>query len=291
MKIGGVVCQVLLVTGLSACGGGTGLGSYTTAGNSQTSSLLGTSGGVTLSTGTGTGAGTTDDNNVGTSIVNAEGVWRGTSDTGRTLTGLILDNGFYWMLYSAAGNNGNIVGVIVGNSLSGNGTVNSNNGKDFNFETNALLPFALQGSYTPRARLQAALTYTDIPGSSVTISANHDNNYNLAPSIATLSGRYTGSSNSLINGSRDTAFSIDARGQLTGSRVDGCTFTGTVFPRPRGNAYSVSLAYGNNCLERNAGGSSGSTGSAYFDPSNRQLYSVTLNSTARDVLVFVGNRQ
>lgn len=32
-----------------------------------------------------------------------EGLWTGTNDTNRTITGVVLDDGVYWFLYSAAG--------------------------------------------------------------------------------------------------------------------------------------------------------------------------------------------
>lgn len=290
MKIGAVIGQVLLITGLSACGGGgTGLGGYTvanTTNNSQNTATTSSGSGVTLSN-----ISTSTSTSGGVSFLNAQGLWRGSSDTNRGVISLILDNTFYWVLYSAAGDNNSLAGVVVGNSVSTNGVATSSNGKDFNFETGDLFPLTWQGSYVAGSRLQAILTYTDIPGAIVTLNTAYDNHYNAAPNIASLSGRYTGSSTSLTNGRVDTAFTIFATGQISGSRVDGCTFSGVMSPRTSGNAYTVSLSYGTGCSERNIGSSSGSTGSAYFDPNNGQLYSVTLNSTTRDVLVFVGNKQ
>jgi hypothetical protein len=223
--------------------------------------------------------------------VNAEGLWRGSSDTSRTVTTLIANNGFYWMLYSAAGNSATTAGVIVGNTLSSSGSISSSNGKDFNFETNRLFPLTWTGSYTAKTRLQGTLTYTEIPGGIVTLNATHDNAYNVTPNIAAISGRYTGTSTSLANRNVPTAFVIYATGQLTGSRTDGCTFSGNVASRPRGNVYDVSLNYGVGCSESNSGRSSSSTGTAYVNPANNQLQSVTLNNSVNDILLFIGDKQ
>lgn len=306
MNIRAMALSLGVMLGVSACGGsGSTLGSAaTTTSTSGTNNNLitrvastttSTTGSSTSSSTSGVGltnvgSSSVTSSNTSNSILNAEGLWRGSSDTNRTVTTLILDNGFYWMLYSSAGNSTTIAGVVVGNTLSSNGNITSSNGKDFNFETGALFPLTWAGSYTAQTRLQGTLTYTDIPGGIVTLNATHDNTYNATPNLAAISGTYTGASRSLANGSQNTTFIIYATGQVSGSRVDGCTFTGNVTPRPRGNAYTVSLTYGNNCDERNRGRSASSTGSAYFNPANRQLSSVTLNSSIADVLLFMGTK-
>ncbi|WGZ95258.1 MAG: hypothetical protein QJT81_04530 [Candidatus Thiothrix putei] len=82
MKIGAVICQVLLITGLSACGGGsTGLGGYTvanTTNNSQNTATTSSGSGVTLSN-----ISTSTSTSGGVSFLNAQGLWRGSSDTNR----------------------------------------------------------------------------------------------------------------------------------------------------------------------------------------------------------------
>ncbi len=224
-----------------------------------------------------------------TSIENAEGLWRGTTDTNRTVTSLILDNGFYWMLYSAAGNSNSVAGVIIGNSVSANGTINSSDGKDFNFETGGLFPLNVAWHLPPQSAVTRALTYTVQPRAIVNLTATHDNSYNLTPSLATISGTYSGTGTSLANGSQYTTFNVSSTGQISGSRTDGCAFSGDITPRPRGNAYSVFIAFnGSNCTDRTAT----SKGSAYYNPSSKQLYSATLSSSINaDTFLFIGSKQ
>ncbi len=64
----------------------------------------------------------------------AEGLWRGTTNTGRSLTGLVLGSGEYWLIYSAAGNSAVLAGALQGNGTSQSGRFTSSNGIDFNFE-------------------------------------------------------------------------------------------------------------------------------------------------------------
>ncbi|MGB3917289.1 hypothetical protein J9253_13940 [Thiothrix litoralis] len=304
MKIRILVLSLLAALGVSACGGG-GSGSTlsgSTASNSLTPYVVSTTSttnsantsGITNAGSTATvltGAGAGSSTATANSVLNAEGLWQGSTDNGRSVTVLLLSSGFYWMLYSPAGSNASVAGVVVGNSLSSNGKITSSNGKDFNFETSALMPLTWTGSYTAQSSLQASLTYTDIPSGIIALNTTHDGRYNLTPSLAAIRGTYSGTSTSLANGSRDTTLVIYEAGQLSGSRTDGCTFTGNVSPTVRGNAYNVSIDYGVNCSERNSGRSTNSKGSAYLNPANNRLFSVTLNSSVNDVLFFIGNKQ
>lgn len=313
MKIRILVLSLFSAFGVAACGDGGsgstfGSSASTTTGTGANNSLIprvvsttstsSTSAGSTTNlTNTGssvtvvTGTGNNTTTNTANSVPSAEGLWQGSMDTNRSVTTLILNSSFYWMLYSSAGNPTSVAGVVVGNSLSSNGKITSSNGKDFNFETGALLPLTWTGSYLTQTSLQASLTYTGIPGGIVALNATHDNSYRATPSLATIRGTYSGATTSLANGSVDTTLVIYEAGQVSGSRTDGCTFTGNVAPAVRGNAYTVSIDYGLGCSERNSGRSTNSKGSAYLNPVNNRLFSVTLNNSINDVLLFMGNKQ
>lgn len=265
---------------LSACGGGQG----SNLDNPVQSSLNNTYA-VTSS------SSSSSSNSANIYVLNAEGFWQGNAiNTSRTISSLILDSTYYWILYSSAGNPNQIGGVIVGNTLSRDGIFNSNNSNDFNFEIGASFPVSWVGSYVNRSNLQGTLTY-ETPGSIVNLTASYDNNYSQPVKLAQLQGSYSGTSATLLRGRQSTTLTIYATGQVSGSREDGCTFTGNVSPRPRGNAYGININYNGNCIESNASAHLNySNGSAYFDPNTRQLYSVTLNGTAQDVLAFVGRK-
>lgn len=296
MKRNGMILLLTLATGLVACGSGSSgnLGNSTTGNTSQSTltpvSLSASSAGNLVGIGSSTAANASDGINT------AEGIWQGITDTSRTFTSLITDNGNYWMLYSAAGNPNNLAGVVIGNSLSGNNTVTSNTGTDFNFETGSLLPLSWRGSYVAKNRLQGTLTYSNIPGGIVNLSANYNATYGLAPSLAGIAGTYGGSATNLARGSQNASLNILANGQISGSRADGCTFSGTIAPRTRGNAYSMTLTYnGSNCPDRGAY----SQGTAYLPQGNKQLYSAALMyshtlankiNDGKDVFVFIGKR-
>ena len=49
-------------------------------------------------------------------VTTAEGLWSGTTSTSRSLTGIVLGNGTYWMLYSAP-NNSTVIAAGIGSPV------------------------------------------------------------------------------------------------------------------------------------------------------------------------------
>lgn len=66
--------------------------------------------------------------------LSAEGRWTGTTSTGRAIVGLVLDDGSYWLLYSARGNPNVLAGLVEGTGTSHSGSFGSSNTRDFNLE-------------------------------------------------------------------------------------------------------------------------------------------------------------
>ena len=64
----------------------------------------------------------------------AEGLWTGITNLNRSLTGLVLSDGSYYVLYSGINNPNSIAGVVQGTGTSNSGVFTSSNAKDFNLE-------------------------------------------------------------------------------------------------------------------------------------------------------------
>lgn len=78
---------------------------------------------------------------------------------------------------------------------------------------------------------------------------------------------------------------ITSAGALTGMGVSGCTVSGSVIPRTRGNIFNVSLTFGAApCFFSNQSMS----GIAYFDAATKRLYSATPTAARTDGILFVG---
>ena len=166
----------------------------------------------------------------------AEGLWKGTTNTNRTIAGVVLDDGTYWFIYSSVGNSAVVAGAVQGNGTSSGGAFSSSNGKDFNLEGLGVNNFTLAGSYTAKSSLGGTLTYA--PSSTSTFTSTYNSNYELTPSLATIAGTYSGSA-ATSGGTESAVFTINGAGAISGSGASGCTFTGTASPRTKGNVYNL----------------------------------------------------
>jgi len=238
------------------------------------------------------GTDNTVGNNTGSNA--AEGLWRGITNTNRALSGVVLDDGTYWFIYSSIGNYPVIAGVAQGNGISNpdsddNGFFTSDNGRDFNFEGLGVSDFTLDGIYwamnsiVPPPRLDGSIQYSS---STTTFESSYDTDYDKVPNLTDIAGTYTGSA--YTSGGPDFATVIfTSAGTINGSGASSCTFSGNVSPRASGNIYDVSITFdGGVC----ANGTSTVTGVAYFDAPTKQLTSVGLNSSRTDGFIYVGSK-
>ena len=132
----------------------------------------------------------------------AEGLWNGTTGSGRSFSGLVPDDGTYWFLYSAVGNDAVLGGVVEGDGTSSSGKFTSSNGMDFNLEGLGINVFTLAGTYTVKSQLGGTLTYTG--GTTNTFTSTYDPDYDLTPSLATIVGTYSGEAATVDSGPEAT---------------------------------------------------------------------------------------
>ncbi len=217
----------------------------------------------------------------------AEGLWQGTTSTGRTVAGVVVDDGTYWFIYSVVGNSAVLAGVAQGNGssngslTSSNGSFTSANGRDFNFEGLGVSDFTLEGTYEEKSSLDGSITYSS---SATTFTSSYDSDYDLIPSLTTIAGTYTGSA--FTSGGPDFAtVTFTSAGTIGGVGASGCLFSGSASPRASGNIYDVSITFGGGVC---ANGTSTVTGVAYFDATTKQLTSVGLNSSRTDGFIYAG---
>ena len=214
----------------------------------------------------------------------AEGLWLGPSNTSRTITALVLDDATFYVFYSASGNPAVIAGVVQGSGNSDNGNFSSTNVRDFNVEASNLLAPTFSATYLPRQSLKGTITYT--PGGAVTFPATFNASYDSTPSLAALAGTFTGRAAALQSAENATV-AINSAGTISGSGTSGCTVSGTITPRARGNVFNVSLTFGAApCILANQT----TTGAAYFDSGTKRLLVATPNAARTDAVLFVGTK-
>lgn len=219
----------------------------------------------------------------------AEGLWTGTTNTNRTVTGVVLDDGVYWFLYSMVGDPSLIVGVVQGESSSQNGVLRSSSATDFSVERGIppTLNATVDGSYTMKQRLDGTIVYQNNAQAQDSFTTIYDRDYESAPDINAVAGTYTGP----VAAGETVSVTVSATGDITGRSITdlsptGCTFSGLFKPRAHGNVFDVTITF------NGEGGCSNGTatvkGVGFFHAG--QLYSAALNSDKTNGVVFIGTR-
>lgn len=160
----------------------------------------------------------------------AEGLWAGSTNTNRALTAAVLDDGTYYLFYSAVANTLQIAGVIQGTGTSNtNGTFSSSNTKDFGIGVSAL-DATLSANFGARQFLNGTINYSG--GGTVTFTSAYNTAYDTAPTVASFAGVYQGQAGS-SGGLQTATVTVATDGTFKGNEQNGCTFTGQVTLRTR----------------------------------------------------------
>lgn len=211
----------------------------------------------------------------------AEGLWNGTTSTGRTIGGLVLDDGSSWFLYSVVGNPTVAAGLVQGNGTSNLGSFTSSNAIDFNLEGLGTLSATITGTYVEKNSLNGTITY--LSGGSSSFTSRYSADYELSPDRSLVAGTYS----ALTADNQTVTVTLSSAGTLSGSSTDGCTFTGSFSPRAKGNAFDVSVTFGGGICSN---GTNTLNGVAFYDAAVQRLYSAGLNSTRTDGFLFIATK-
>jgi hypothetical protein len=147
----------------------------------------------------------------------AEGRWRGTSSSGRSVEVLVLGSGEYWLIYSAVNNSAVIAGLAQGNGTLQNGRFTSSNGIDFNFEGAGNSPVTVDAAYVEEKSFDGAVKYTGTTNA-LTFTTNCYFEYHFpsqAPPLGSwIATTFSGTSYSGLT--EYTEVTIASSGELTG---------------------------------------------------------------------------
>lgn len=218
----------------------------------------------------------------------AQGLWTGSTTSGRTLTGLVFGDGDYYVFYSPVNIPEGVAGAIQGSSGAGAGVWSSTDGVDFSIEaeTPSALSATMSASFVAKKSFTGTITYAS--GTKTTFTAAYDAAYESVPTVAALAGSYAGKVG-LSTGVKTATVTVATGGGITGTVIIGtastCTFTGTATPRTDGNAYDVALLLG-------AAPCPTPTlrvaGIAYFNAAAKKLYVAAPNAARTDGVLFLG---
>ena len=211
----------------------------------------------------------------------AEGLWNGTTSTNRTIGGLVLDDGSYWFLYTVIGNPNVVAGLVQGTGTSNFGSFTSSDTRDFNLEGLGILNATIAATYVQKSSLNGTITYQNAGTGNFT--STYSANYELTPNMNLVAGVYSGP----IADNQTITVTLDAAGTLSGSSTDGCTFTGSFSPRPKGNVFNASVTFGGGACSN---GTDTVTGVAFYDAATQRLFSAGLNGTRSNGFIFIGTK-
>jgi hypothetical protein len=212
----------------------------------------------------------------------AEGLWRGATPTTRTVGGLVLDDGSYWVFYTATGNPNILVGLVQGTGTSHSGSFGSSNTRDFNMEGAGIRAATMSGSYVQKKSFTGTIAYFN--GDTGSFTSTYDADYESAPNMNLVAGTYAG----LRADNHTVTVTMDAAGTLSGHSSDGCTFAGTFSPRAKGNVFHTSVTFGGGACRH---GTETVTGVALYDATTHQLYSAALNNARTTSYIFIGTKR
>lgn len=219
--------------------------------------------------------------------VGIEGLYRGVIPGNRTINAYFLDDGRYYVIYSVANDPSLISGLMEGSGTDNNGSYSSSNLKDFSVERVPTRDGSLSATYVTKQSFNGTVSYSNVAFPSVSLIGSSFDPY--TNNLASISGNYTGAiAESRGNGADAASLVVLSTGRFTGRSSIGCTFTGDMTVRPRGNALALTLNMGPApCASPNLV----ATGIATFNPATGRLVMATTTADRSNAVLFGGGRQ
>ncbi len=212
----------------------------------------------------------------------AEGRWTGTTSTDRTVAGLVLEDGSYWLFHSAKNNPNILAGMIHGMGTSHSGSFGSSNTRDFNVEGAGIRAATMRGSYVPNKSFDGRIAY--FTGDTENFTSTYDGDSKSAPNLTLVTGTYAG----LRSDNHQVTVTVESVGTLSGHSTDGCTVAGTLSPDAKGDVFHTSLTFDDGSCRQ---GTETLTGVAFYDIATQRLYIAALNHTRTTSFLFLGVKQ
>ncbi|MGE0469652.1 MAG: hypothetical protein AB7L09_12815 [Nitrospira sp.] len=212
----------------------------------------------------------------------AEGRWTGTTSSGRTVVGLVVHDGSYWLFYSATDNPNVLAGLVQGSGTSHSGSFGSSNTRDFNLEDAGIRVATMRGTYVPNKRFDGTIAY--FSGDTESFTSAYDGDSESVPNLTQLAGTYAGlrADNSTVTAT------VDSAGNISGRSRDGCTVAGTLSPPATGNVFQTSVTFGGGACRQ---GTETVTGVALYEAATQRLYIAALNHARTTSYLFLGTKQ
>lgn len=228
--------------------------------------------------------GSSDSNNTMQETIDpCVGMWTGSTSNGRSLFGVVLDDGYYYFIYSSQLDQHNIVGFIQGYVTIQDGRFVSSNVRDFNFEGYGVMSGTLKVTARQKKSLSGSLSY--IGGGTNTFECSYNPDFESTASLSEIVGSFNGNV-AVEDETQSASITIDEYGSFSGIG-NGCSFSGDVYPESNSNVFNSTLLFGSSpCFypDRTF------YGICYFDPSTNEIYAVYHNGRRDTGFIFIGDK-
>lgn len=168
----------------------------------------------------------------------ASGAWSGSSDTGRAVSGVVLQDGSYYLLYSVPGSAATPGGFVQGTGHFEGANFVSSDLRDYNVEGTGVQQGSLAADVRPAVALRATVATPRAPQVFDTQPAGDF----ARASLDTLAGSYTGQV-AFSLGFRPATFTVTSAGRVS-TTINGCDIGGRVAPRAEGFVYDLTIEFG-----------------------------------------------
>jgi len=210
------------------------------------------------------------------------GQWLGSLSPGRQASGVVLDDGSYYVIYSRQGAPSVIGGVLQGSGDFHGSRFTSTDGRDFNMEgVRATQAAIVSGKISPRRSVEGSVN------GATAFKLSHVRDSDGEADLAALAGSYGGDVLLADGVARPATFVVTPAGQVSTS-INGCPITGQVTPRGDADAYDLTVAFGAYpCVFPYAQ----FAGVAYLREDTRRLEAIVVHGTRTQAIAFTGARQ
>lgn len=217
-------------------------------------------------------------------VADAQGLWNGSTSSSQSVTGIVLDDGTYWLLYADPNVSGLVVGFVQGTGTSLNGSFSSSDAIDFNVSAQGVNSATVSASYITKQSFNGLVSSPSLNAAS-TFTTSYNADYDQTPNLSAVAGDYVGIA-AVADSNDAVPLVISAQGVVAGTgKPSGCQYGGLVKPHTKGNLYDVSLVISGGAC---ASGTNTVTGIGYFDASSKRLYLVALNKSRTLGMSFSG---
>jgi len=237
-----------------------------------------------LLTACGGGSGGSGDGSTQTTTkVTIDGFYAGQTSSGESVTGVILPDNSYFLLYSAVNDPASFAGAIFGQGTSQNGSFSSAGAHDIKLDGSAQ-NITLSASLDSKKTFNGTLAYPN--NTSATFTTSYHAGGDSAPTLAALAGVYTGTI-AIPGDAEPLTLTVASDGTMSAPLLCECNLSAIAQPSGTSNTYRVMIEF--------AGGThilSGQhvDGTAYLDVDGKHLYLIGLTNSSQQPVIYVGTR-